>query len=62
MLVLTVQIGNEIVIDNKIRVKVLRTTATFAKLGIEAPREISVHRDTVQERINNGERRKTNPR
>jgi carbon storage regulator len=51
MLVLSRKRNEEIVIDNQIRVVVLDMSAHAVRLGIEAPRHISVHRGEVQRRI-----------
>lgn len=62
MLVLTRKIGEAIIIDKKTRVVILEAPdprhPNEYKIGIDAPREISVHREEVQERIDNGEPRR----
>lgn len=60
MLVLTRGRHQNIVIgDNaEIRVRVLEVSGNQVKLGIEAPREIAVHREEIYERILRGEPRK----
>lgn len=47
MLVLTRKIGETIIINNNIRVTVLDVIGNRIRLGIEAPREIEVHRQEV---------------
>src|SRR5262249_1260690 len=47
MLVLSRRIGEEIVIDNVIRVKVGAIQGNRVKLGFVAPEEITVHRDEI---------------
>lgn len=44
MLVLTRKTGEEIIIGDGIRVKVLDTSGGRVRLGITAPRNVSVHR------------------
>jgi len=48
MLVLSRRIGEEIVIDNVIRVKVVAIQGNRIKLGIIAPEEVTVHREEIQ--------------
>jgi carbon storage regulator len=50
MLVLTRRIGEEIVIDNRIRVTVVSIDGGKVRLGINAPPEIRVDRQEVHER------------
>ena len=47
MLVLTRRTGQEILIADNIRVKVLEVRGSQVRLGILAPKEISVHRAEV---------------
>lgn len=47
MLVLTRKLNEAIVIGEHIKITVLDIKDQSVKLGIEAPREISVHRDEV---------------
>jgi carbon storage regulator len=51
MLVLTRRIGETLVIDGDIRVTVLDTPTNQVRIGIEAPRNVSVHREEVFNRI-----------
>ena len=44
MLVLARSVQQELVIGEDIRIKVLRVSGTTEKLGIEAPKEVSVQR------------------
>lgn len=53
MLVLDRKIGEEIVIGDDIVVRVLDVNYPRTRLGITAPREISVHRREVYDDINN---------
>lgn len=55
MLVLTRRHGETILIGDNVRVTVLDSTHGQVRIGIEAPREITVHREEVQERIDRGE-------
>ena len=51
MLILSRKIGESIVIDGRIHVKVMRVEGDVVKLGIEAPSTIPVHRQEVYEEI-----------
>ena len=51
MLVLTRKAGESIVIGNQVRITVLELQGRQIRLGIEAPKEIPVHRGEVYERI-----------
>jgi carbon storage regulator len=50
MLVLTRKLGEEIVIADSIRVKVLEIRGNKVRLGIVAPDKVSIHRAEVQAR------------
>ncbi len=50
MLVLTRRLGEEIVIDDRIRVKLVAVFGNRVKLGIDAPKEVTVHRHEIQRR------------
>jgi carbon storage regulator len=52
MLVLTRRRDESIVIDGRITVRVLKVSGCQVRLGIEAPREVSVVRTEVLERMN----------
>lgn len=47
MLVLTRRVGDSIIIGNDIVVTVLEVRSDQVRIGIEAPREVSVHREEV---------------
>ncbi len=51
MLILSRKIGESIVIDGRIIVKIVRLDGDMVKLGIEAPREVPVHRQEVYDEI-----------
>jgi carbon storage regulator len=53
MLVLTRKIGETVNIGDDIQVTVLGIHGNQARLGIEAPKEIPVHRSEIYERIQN---------
>lgn len=51
MLILSRKIGESIVIDGRIIVKIVRLDGDLVKVGIEAPAEIPVHRQEVYDDI-----------
>ena len=51
MLVLTRRAGESIMIDNVVELKVLKIRGSQVHLGIEAPKQASVHRKEVWLRI-----------
>ncbi len=51
MLVLTRKLGESIRIGDTISVKIVELNSHHVKLGVEAPRDISVNREEVYERI-----------
>ncbi len=51
MLILTRKVGESLVIDNHITVTVLDVKGSQVRLGINAPKEVSIHREEIQERI-----------
>lgn len=51
MLILTRKIGESIIIGNDINIVILAIRGGQVKIGISAPKEISVHRDEIYRRI-----------
>jgi carbon storage regulator len=51
MLILSRKVGETVVIDGQIRVKVVRVEGDVVKIGIEAPDEVSIHRQEVYDEI-----------
>jgi carbon storage regulator len=51
MLVLTRQLEQEIIIDDRIRVKVLSVSGGQVRLGIEAPPEVTILRREVYDEV-----------
>ena len=51
MLVLTRKAGESILIGNDVRIRVLATTGTHARIAIEAPDDVTILREEVYERI-----------
>jgi carbon storage regulator len=51
MLILTSKLGERITIGDDISVTLLEIRGSQVKLGIEAPQQISIHRQEIYERI-----------
>lgn len=51
MLILTRNIGKSIIIADTVKIVIVSVNGCQVKLGIEAPREIPVHREEIWERI-----------
>jgi carbon storage regulator len=55
MLVLTRKVGEAIVIGDEVEVLVLAASRSQVRLGVEAPKHISIHRSEVYQRIHQEE-------
>lgn len=51
MLVLTRNVGEKILIGDKIEVTVLSVTGGQVRLGVSAPKAVPVHREEIYQRI-----------
>ena len=51
MLVLTREVGESIIIDEEVTVKVLAINENIVRFGVTAPRHIQVHREEIHRRI-----------
>jgi len=56
MLVLSRKPGESVVIDGRIKVKIVRLDGDVVKLGIEAPPDIPIHRQEVYDEIQQSNR------
>lgn len=56
MLVLTRSVGERLIInDGEIKLSILEVKGNQVRIGIDAPRSVSVHREEIFERINANE-------
>ncbi len=53
MLILTRRISESVIIGDDVKITVLGVKGSQVRLGIDAPKEISVHREEIYERIKN---------
>lgn len=51
MLVLTRKVGEEIVIGDNVRVRIVAVQNQRVRLGITAPQQVAVHREEVHHRL-----------
>jgi carbon storage regulator len=51
MLILTRRIGENLVINDDIVVRVLSIKGNQVRIGVDAPKEVSVHREEIWEKI-----------
>ncbi len=53
MLILTRRVGESLVIGDDINITVLAIRGNQVRIGINAPKDVSVHREEIYERIQN---------
>ena len=56
MLILTRRTGESVMIGNNVSVKVLAVSGNQVRVGVRAPKEVTVHREEVFRRIQAEER------
>tara|TARA_B110000977_G_scaffold136969_1_gene173954 strand:+ start:412 stop:600 length:189 start_codon:yes stop_codon:yes gene_type:complete len=53
MLILTRRVGETLMVGEEVTVTVLEVKGSQVRIGINAPKEISVHREEIYQRIQN---------
>jgi carbon storage regulator len=61
MLILTRRVGEAVVIDEEVTVTVLGVKGNQVRIGVNAPKTVSVHREEIFERIKNERNSATKP-
>lgn len=61
MLILTRRVGESLVIGDDISITVLGVKGNQVRIGIDAPKNVSVHRQEIYERIKHEEEMKPKP-
>jgi len=51
MLILTRRIGEKLVIDDNVIITIMGVKGRQTRIGIEAPRDVQVHREEIYQRI-----------
>ena len=54
VLILTRKVGESVLIGDGIKVSVLAVKGNQVRVGIDAPKDVSVHREEVRERLQEG--------
>ena len=60
MLILTRRVGETIMIDDDVSITVLGIKGNQVRIGIEAPKDVAVHREEIYERIQKEKRKNGN--
>jgi len=55
MLILTRRVGETLMIGDEVTVTVLGVKGNQVRIGVNAPRDVAVHREEIYERIKNEE-------
>ena len=54
VLILTRKVGESVLIGDGIKVSILAIKGNQVRVGIDAPKDVSVHREEVRERLEEG--------
>ena len=55
MLILTRKVGESLLIGDDVSITILHVRGNQVKIGVKAPKEISVHREEIYQRIKQAE-------
>ena len=55
MLILTRRVGEVLRVGDDVKITVLKVEGSQVKIGIEAPKDVSVHREEIYLKINQGQ-------
>jgi carbon storage regulator len=61
MLILSRKAGETVVIDGRIRVKIVRLEGDVVKIGIDAPSDVSIHREEIYDEIQRNNKEAVTP-
>ena len=61
MLILSRKTGETVVIDGRIRVKIIRLEGDVVKIGVEAPSDVSIHREEIYDEIQRNNKEAVTP-
>ena len=61
MLILTRRVGETVMIGNNVTVTVLGVKGNQVRIGVNAPKDVAVHREEIYERIKREEDGSTHP-
>jgi len=61
MLILTRRIGESIIVGDDVTITVLGVKGNQIRLGVNAPKDVSVHREEIYQRIKQEQRGSTEP-